>query len=69
MSGMGVRSMGILPMSITGVSPVENDNGNGTGPGRPCDSWARCPCHSRTAVRTYRTVNTAGVATALTSGW
>lgn len=33
------RSMGILPMSITGVSPVQ------AGPRWPCDSWAGCPCY------------------------
>jgi hypothetical protein len=35
------RSMGILPMSSTGVSPVAA----GPRPGRPCDSWAGRPCY------------------------
>jgi hypothetical protein len=36
---ISLRSMGILPMCITGVSPVK------AGPGWPCDSWAGRPCY------------------------
>ena len=34
-------STGILPVCITGVSPVD------AGPRWPCDSWARCPCYGQ----------------------
>ena len=37
---------GILPVSPTGVSPVEEQRL--PGPRWPCDTWARCPCYRGT---------------------
>jgi hypothetical protein len=53
-----IRSMGILPMSLTGILPVscfscfegkerQEEETAKTGAGCPWDTRARCPCHTR----------------------